>query len=156
MTVPEPGPSSTSTVTLREVTADTVRAICKLAVEEQQTKFVAANALSISQAYFSEHAWFRAIYADEAPVGFVMLDDQPAKTEYFLWRFMIDTKYQGMGFGRRAIELVVEHVKTRPRATEFLTSVVQGEGSPQQFYEKLGFKSTGKFEDGEAILRLEL
>jgi len=143
-----------SVVTLSEVTEDTVRDICRLSVREEQQKFVAPNSVSIAQAYFSNFAWFRAIYADKTPVGFLMLEDQPEKPEYYLWRFMIDARYQGMDFGRRAIELLVVHVKTRPNATELLTSVHQDEGGPQGFYEKLGFKLTGEYEEGEAMLRL--
>ena len=149
-------PTPQSKVTLREITADTVRAICILAVRDDQQQFVAHNAVSIAQAYFSKFAWFRAIYADDTPVGFLMLEDQPEKPEYYLWRFMIDVRYQLLGFGRRAIELLVEHVKTRPNATELLTSVHQAEGGPQAFYEKLGFELTGEYEEGEAMLRLRL
>jgi len=148
--------SRDSIVYLREVNADTVRTIVKLDVTDIQKQFVAPNAVSISQAYFSDHAWFRAIYADEVPVGFAMIEDQPDKPEYYLWRFMIDNHYQKMGFGFKAMQLLIEHVKTRPNATEFLTSVVQKEGGPQGFYEKLGFKLTGEYEDGEAMMSLKL
>lgn len=148
------GPNSK--VSLREVTGDTVRAICKLATTEHQQQFVAPNSVSISQAYFAKSAWFRAIYADDTPVGFAMLDDQPEKAEYFLWRFMLDARYQRMGFGRRALLLLIEHVKTRPNATDFYTSVHQAEGGPQPFYEKMGFVLTGEVDDGEAVLRLRL
>jgi diamine N-acetyltransferase len=156
MTGPNSTPSPGSNVTLREINSDTVRAICNLSVREEQRKFVAPNAVSIAQAYFSEHAWFRAIYADEIPVGFLMLEDQPEKPEYYLWRFMIDARYQGMGFGRQALEIVIDYVRTRPNATEFLTSVHQAEGGPQEFYEKAGFELTGDKEEDEALLRLRL
>ena len=33
---------------------------------------------------------------------------------------------------------------------------ITGEGSPQGFYEKLGFKLTGEYEEEEAIMRLIL
>jgi diamine N-acetyltransferase len=150
------GPSSDSHVSLKEITADTVRPICDLSVREEQRQFVAPNAVSIAQAYFSEHAWFRAIYADDTPVGFLMLYDDTEKPEYYLWRFMIDARYQGMGFGRRALELLIEHVRARPNAKELFTSVHQAEGGPQGFYESTGFKLTGDMEEGEAVLRLEL
>jgi len=149
-------PSSKSQVTLREITEETVRSICDLSVHEHQRKFVAPNGTSIAQAHFTKHVWFRAIYADETPVGFAMLWDEPEKPEYYLWRFMIDARYQGMNFGRRAMELVIAYVNTRPNATEFLTSVLQGEGGPQGFYESLGFELTGEYEDGEAMMRLRL
>lgn len=63
-------------VTLREITADTVRAVTRLAVTDYQTRFVASNAWSLGQALFSPEAWYRAIYLAEEPVGFVMLSDQ--------------------------------------------------------------------------------
>ena len=148
--------SDSSKVTFREITEDSVRTICDLSVRSDQQKFVAPNAVSIAQAHFSKHAWFRAIYADETPIGFIMIEDQPEKPEYYLWRFMIDTRYQRMGFGRRAMAIAIEHVKKRPNATEFLTSVTQDEGGPQAFYEKIGFELTGEYEDGEAMMRLVL
>jgi diamine N-acetyltransferase len=52
-------------VTLREVTADTVRAICRLQVGPGQEQLVAPNAVSIAQAHFEPKAWFRAVYAGE-------------------------------------------------------------------------------------------
>ncbi len=149
--------SSQATVSLREVTAETVRAVCNLQVAEHQRHFVAPNAISIAEAYFEqENAWFRAIYADETPVGFLMLDDDPANAEYNLWRFMIDERYQGLGYGRAALELLIAHARTRPGATELFTSCVPGEGSPCPFYERMGFVYTGAVDDGELVMRLAL
>lgn len=149
-------PTSENRVTLREITQETVRAICDLSVRDDQRQFVAPNAVSLAQAHFSEVAWFRAVYADETPVGFVMLAEDAQKPEYYLWRFMIDSRYQGLHFGRRAIELVIERVRTLPGAAELLTSVVQADGGPQPFYEGLGFRLTGAMEEGEAVMRLPL
>ena len=50
-------------VSLREVTAETVRTVCDLSVAPDQRRFVATNAQSIAEAYFSREAWFRAVYA---------------------------------------------------------------------------------------------
>ena len=82
--------TATANVSLREVNADTVGAVCGLSntLTEPKKNFVANNAFSIAQAYFEPKAWFRAIYADEEPVGFVMLHDDAEQPEYFLWRFM--------------------------------------------------------------------
>jgi len=144
-------------ILLREISSDTVHEVCSLSVRDDQNIFVASNALSIAEAYFHpSRAWFRAIYADDTVVGFLMLDDQPKKPEYYLWRFMIDKKYQKIGYGQQALELLIGYVKTRPNATELLTSVIQAPGSPQAFYEKIGFQLTGAYQDGEAIMRLPL
>ena len=152
----EPTPTRDAVVSLREVTADTLRSILRLKVSPQQEQFVADNATSIAQAHFEPKAWFRAIYAGETPVGFVMLYDDTEKPEYFLWRYMIDSRYQGLGFGRQALLQVIDHVRGRPGATEMLLSYVPAEGSPEPFYAGLGFVNTGEVEDGENVMRLEL
>jgi diamine N-acetyltransferase len=156
MTEMTTSPTRNATVTLREITAETLRSILDLKVGPDQDGLVAPNAVSIAQAHFSDHAWFRAIYADETPVGFVMLDDQPEKPEYYLWRYMIDARYQKLGFGRQALQLLIDHVKTRPNATELFLSYVPKETGPKQFYEKLGFVPTGKVHDGEVEMKIDL
>lgn len=152
-----PAAGSEPTVVLREVTKDNLDDILRLAVAPGQESFVATNAKSLAQAHFApEVAWFRAVYADEAPAGFVMLEVNEEKRQYYLWRFMIDARHQRRGVGRRALGLVLDHVKTLSGATELMTSVVPGEGSPGPFYEKLGFRYTGAEEEGEKVLRLAL
>ena len=144
-------------VTLREITRDTLGAILKLKVAAAQERFVASNAVSIAQAHFYPGvAWFRGIYAGDEPVGFVMLELYPDKQEYGLWRFMIDERHQGRGYGARAIAQVIEHVRSLPGAKELITSVVPGEGSPGPFYQGLGFTFTGEVQHGEHVMRLEL
>jgi diamine N-acetyltransferase len=151
----------TNAVTLREVTRENLDEILDLKVTREQENFVASNAVSIAQAHFyptyPETAWYRAIYADEAPVGFVLIVDDPVNSDYSLWRFMIDARFQRHGFGKQALELVIGYVKTRPGAKVLSTSCVPGEGSPEGFYKKIGFTPTGKIdEDGEVIMQYEL
>lgn len=67
-------------ISLREITADTVRQITSLSVKPEQQCFVASNAISLAQALFSPEAWYRAIYAGDSPAGFVMLYDESLRT----------------------------------------------------------------------------
>jgi diamine N-acetyltransferase len=143
-------------VELREITGETVRAICRLEVAPEQTAFVAPNAVSFAEAYFEPKAWFRAIYADDEPVGFAMLSLDPEKPEYYLWRLMIAAGAQGRGYGRAAVRLLVDHVRTLPGATELLVSWVPADGGPEPFYRGLGFIPTGEIHEGEAVTRLAL
>jgi diamine N-acetyltransferase len=145
-----------SNVSLRAVTADTVRIICNLEVSEEQKHFVAPNAASIAQAYFEPKAWFRAIYADETPVGFLMLYDDPDEPLYFLWRYMIDAHYQKLGFGKRAMDLLLEHVRSRPGASEVTLSCHPGEDGPEPFYRRYGFARTGSMMGEEVEMRINL
>lgn len=148
---------SSGAVTLREVTRETLEAILKLKVAPSQESFVAPNAVSIAQAHFHpETAWFRGVHAGDDPVGFVMLDIDTTKPEYGVWRFMIDERHQGKGYGRQAMQLVIAHVRTLPGATELLLGVVPGEGGPGPFYQALGFAFTGEVHHGEQVMRLAL
>jgi diamine N-acetyltransferase len=147
-------------VQLREITKDTVSAIVKLDAGDNRTQ-VAPNAVSIAQAYFQKEAWFRAIYADDAPVGFVMLYDptlveRPEEPEFFLWRLMIDQAHQGKGYGRHAVQTLFDHVRTRPGARRLLVSHVKSADRLARFYQSLGFRYTGREIDGELELERDL
>jgi diamine N-acetyltransferase len=143
-------------VTLREVTKDLVRAICILHVAPTQRGFVAPNAVSFAEAMFEPTAWFRAVMADDVPVGFVMLSIDRKVPKYYLWRYMIDERYQGRGYGRAALALIVDHVRTLPGATELYVSWVPAPGGPEPFYRGLGFEPTGEMDDDEVVARLTL
>lgn len=150
-----------TTITLRPITADTVRAVCALVAEPPG--YVAPNALSLAQALFHPEAWYRAVYADEQPIGFVMLSDSSQKSpapetlEVDLWRFMIDRQHKRQGHGRAALRLVIEDVRRRhPSLRTMHVSCVPGPGSPRAFYESLGFVFTGEVDDGEEVLALAL
>lgn len=149
-------PHRESKVSLREVTADNVRALCALEVAPEQKQFVAPNAISIAEGNYSPKAWMRAIYADDVPVGFVMLLDDPETPRYYVWRYMIAAEYQGMGFGLRALEQVIDYVRGRPGAAVLSLSYVPGDGSAAAFYERLGFRDTGEQHGGENVMRLTL
>ncbi|WP_373889277.1 GNAT family N-acetyltransferase [Nocardia sp. XZ_19_369] len=62
----------------------------------------------------------------------------------FLWRLMVAGPYQGLGVGRRAIEMIVESLKARG-ISELYAGCGQGPSSPGPFYEKLGFVPSGVF-----------
>jgi diamine N-acetyltransferase len=144
-------------VTLEEVTRDSLEAVLKLEVAEDQRGFVATNSKSIAQAHFwPDVAWFRAICLDGEPVGFVMLAFEPDEPPY-VWRYMIDAAHQGQGLGRQAMASVVAAVRVeRPGATELMLSHVPADSGPGPFYEKLGFVYTGAIHEGEQMMRLAL
>jgi diamine N-acetyltransferase len=149
-------------VSLREVTGETVIAITRLVVDKSQEGFVAPNAISFAQALFAPEAWYRAIYLDDTPVGFVMLEDQtlsvppPAEPQISLWRYMIDARYQRQGIGRVALGLVIAEVRRRKRFARLETSYVPGAGCPEPFYLGLGFRHTGRLDGREVVLELPL
>ena len=159
--------AKTSVVTLREITKSTVRTVSLLDVAPGQEGLVAPNAFSIAQAHFHPEAWFRAIYADETPIGFAMLEDWSQAPQHepelysgapyvALWRFMIDHRFQQLGYGAQALALLITHARTRPGAKHMLLSFVPKEKNPEGFYARFGFVRTGEEDDGELVMKLPL
>jgi diamine N-acetyltransferase len=151
-----------SAVTLREITRANRDAVTALRVGPGQDRFVGGVEESLREAAETPEGapWYRAIYAGDDPVGFVMLSwnvtPQPGIIgPWFLWRLLIDERFQGRGYGREALRLVVELIRAEG-ATELLTSYQPGDGEPWPFYEKLGFVPTGEIDGTEVVLRLHL
>ncbi|MBI1378091.1 MAG: GNAT family N-acetyltransferase [Frankiales bacterium] len=158
-------PRDDAVVTLREVTDENRADVEALSVTPEQAHYVAPNTQSFQDALETPEAcpWFRAVYADDTPVGFVMISDGVPESDdellgpYYLWRLMIDTRWQRRGYGTAALDLVVEHVRGRPGARRLLSSIVPGEvASPREFYLRYGFRLTGEWHDGEEVTELLL
>jgi diamine N-acetyltransferase len=154
-----------SEVTLRLITDDNLEDVLALDVSPVQREYVAGvrDSLDDADRYPQAMPWYRAVYAGDEAVGFVMISDNapPGDPEvlgpYFLWRLLIDAHHQGRGYGRATLDQVVDYVRTRPSATELLTSVHPGdEGSPMGFYRRYGFVDAGFDHEGERVLRLTL
>lgn len=143
-------------VSLKEITEESLWSILDLEVTEDQKQYIAPNAVSIAEAHFSENAWFRAVYAGETPVGFVLLFIDKEEAEYDLWRFMIDKNHQRQGYGSKALQRVIEYVGTLPEADELTLSYLPGEGDPSPFFEAFGFEDADEWVDEEKILTLPL
>jgi diamine N-acetyltransferase len=151
-------------VSLREITEDNRAVVEALAVTEDQSHYVASVAASLVEAAQLPDAkpWYRAVYADDEPVGFVMIsdgitvDDPEYVGPYYLWRLLVDHRFQGRGYGTAALDLVVEHVRKRPDARVLLVSTAVGPTSPVTFYQQYGFRLTGEVHGGEPILEFDL
>jgi diamine N-acetyltransferase len=96
-------------------------------------------------------------------VGFAMISDnipQPIDDDlvgpYYLWKLLIDHRFQRRGFGAATLREVVDYLRTRPGADVLYTSCAEGPGSPRGFYLRYGFTDTGRVMWGENVLALDL
>lgn len=149
-------------VSLRPIDDTNRSAVEALGVSPAQEQFVASVAESLVEAVGDPggRAIHWAIYAEDIPVGFVMISDEvdgPGYIAQYLWRLLIDQRYQGRGYGTAALDLIVEYFRGRPGVEVLWTSCGDGEGGPLGFYERYGFTQTGeRVFDDEILLRLEL
>jgi diamine N-acetyltransferase len=154
-------------VTLEEITGEDRDAVLALRVAPGQERFVSSVRDSLAEAadYPQAKPWYRAVYASgepAGPVGFVMIswDCEPHPPEiigpWFLWKLLIDERYQGRGYGTAVVRQIAELVRAEG-ASELLTSYIPEDDGPVGFYQRLGFMPTGELDaNGEVIVRLAL
>ena len=142
------------------VTPDNVGDACRLAVAPQQERFVAPVVRSLAEAYAQpDVAWPRLVYDDDRLVGFAMgAFDPECPIPYFrsgIWRLNIAAGEQGRGYGRFAVQAVLDEARRRgsDRATVLW---VPGPEGPEGFYRRLGFVPTGEESDGQIVGAIEL
>lgn len=157
-------------ITLRKITLDNRRAIFNLEVSEDQRRFVASNLSSVASCYVlatnGGHPFPFAIYADEQPVGFVMITykitgyELPtiADDSYCILRLMIDKHYQNRGYGREAMTKIMEFIRTFPAgpAKYCWISYKADNIAAKKLYESYGFRDSDETCENEAITVLRL
>ena len=152
---------------LQPIDSQNVEAILALSVREEQRDFVASNTDSIIEAYIAithnGHAFPFGIFDGDTPVGFLMIgygvddcwQDAPAiaRGNYNLWRLMIDQKHQGRGYGRAALQLALDFIRTQPcgPAEWVWLSYEPQNAAAQALYHAFGFEETGDW-DGEEVI----
>ena len=159
----------TPRVELRDIVTEADRtAALALRTAPGQERFVASVEQSFADAIEHPEACPRywAVYDGDDAVGFTMISDNiPRETleadptlvgPYFLWRLLIDERFQRRGYGTATLDAVAAYVRSRPDGDTLLTSAGQGEGTPQPFYEGYGFVPTGQILEEEVVLRLDL
>jgi diamine N-acetyltransferase len=149
-----------TTLTVEKITPENVGAACRLAVEPHQNAFVAPVAVSLAEAYAQPQvAWPRLIADDGEPVAFVMgAFDPDAPFDFFrcgIWRLNVGAGVQGRGYGRFAVETVLDEARRRGE-TAATVLWIPGEGGPEDFYPRLGFRPTGQTFHDQVVGRIEL
>lgn len=157
---------------LEKLTYQNVWKITKLHVTAEQDDFVASNAQSIIEAYIVKEnggaAFPFALYDGDTPVGFLMIgydaDDSyenPPKIaygNYSLWRLMIDQAYQHRGYGRQAIALALDFIRTFPcgKAEYCYLSYEPENEVAKRLYHSCGFRENGEMDEEEIVAVLKL
>jgi diamine N-acetyltransferase len=143
---------------LREVDDDVrTELIRSVVIPEDQQRFVSTVEGSLSEAAEAPEAnpWYRAVYDQGEPVGFVMIAWDVTSEDgmigpWFLWKLAIDRDHQRRGYGQAVVDAIIEIVRAEG-GTELFTSYVDEPGGPGPFYARLGFVPAGDHE-GEVLV----
>jgi diamine N-acetyltransferase len=141
-------------ILLKEVDRHNFFDVIELKVAEEQKSFVATNLFSLAQAKAYPECQCLAIYHEEVLVGFTMYCMDFDDKEYWIYRLMIDAKYQSKGYGKAAMEKLIERIKEDKDHQVIYLSFEPENDRAKELYEKLGFEADGRVIDGEIVYRL--
>lgn len=145
-------------LSLVEIDRHNYLSILDLSVSEEQRSFVASNTYSLAQAFVQPECVPLALYAENKPVGFAMYCIDESDREYWIYRLMIDQRHQGRGYGRAAMLLLIDRIRSEmdeQRHRIFISFEPENEVA-KSLYESLGFVPDGRVEYGEIVYRLDV
>ena len=76
--------------------------------------------------------------------------------EASIYRFMIDRKHQGKGYGRAALSKALEEIRAIPGVNRISIRYMRKNPVAKRFYGSFGFVEVGRDRDGEMIAVLKL
>ncbi|WHY60128.1 GNAT family N-acetyltransferase [Cytobacillus firmus] len=146
------------TIKLKPVTRDNWEEAIQMKVIEWQRDFVPSAAVSLAKVYIKpdgnavEYIPF-SIYDNDKMVGFIMHAYEPDTVNmYWINGFFIDQKYQGRGYGRAALAVMISWIKTKfPKCEEIRLTVHKDNRHAKNLYKNFGFMPTGEIWGEEEV-----
>lgn len=133
------------------------RAIVNLRVYDEQSDFVASNLFSLAEAYVKPENVPLALYAGNEPVGFCMYGFDNDDHAYWICRLMIDKRFQGRGYGREAMRMLIDRIRAEDETQRDIYISFEPENkAAKALYASLGFRPDGRVLDGEIVYALSI
>ncbi|MFJ7953517.1 GNAT family N-acetyltransferase [Lysinibacillus sp. NPDC096418] len=136
-----------------EVTPANWRAVAALEVAQDQQPFIESNAFSLAESLYEGKGTSIGLYDGETLVGYAMYGWYSEKEESaWLDRFMIDQKFQGKGYAKRFLVLLIEHFQQKFDCKKIYLSLHPENKLAMKIYESFGFRLTGKIDDSGPVV----
>lgn len=117
-----------------------------LSVDESQKDFVADSKQSLVEAAYEDGLYILGIYHHNKMVGFLLYDWDESFPGWSLSRFMIDSKYQGQGYGKQAVLEFLKYFKSKHNANKINISVSLDNIIARKMYKDIGFQEIKEVE----------
>lgn len=131
-------------IELVDITSDNWENVCCLYPGKEGAEFVASNSFSIAQSVYEKGWIIKGIAKDNLLIGFTMFGYSEELSAYELCRFMIDRHYQGLGYGKEALQVIIYEMLQRFKCKELYLSTAPNNSRGKHIYEQAGFVPTGE------------
>lgn len=134
---------------LRLTNVDEDNWMTDLGVAPGQKEYVLNPMGILARAYAYRNSGSRAflIQDDDTPIGMALRCDYPELESYELNQFFIDERYQGQGYGKAAMRLILEEMRREGKYRKVVLWYIDGNDAAKNLYEHLGFTKTGSIQD---------
>ena len=139
-------------VTFQPINRENFDACINLSVNAAQQNFVASNLYSLAQAKVQHECVPLAVYEGETMVGFLMYAKDATDQQYWVYRLMIDQRFQGRGLGGAAMRAIMDDLCRRDDFEKLRISFQPENLRARHLYETLGFRVTGEVIEGEIVM----
>ena len=112
-----------------------------LEVREDQRSYVCSSVVMLARAWLHRRLRPRVfnVYDGETAVGMGMYLDDPEKNAYDFCQLFIDRRYQGKGYGKAAVGLVLEAMREEGKYPKVSMCYVEGNEASRKLFEQFGF-----------------
>jgi diamine N-acetyltransferase len=141
---------------LRKADAGNRSELAALNVAACQREFVADNDHYLKLAESCECWSAFGIYDEDRPVGFCMYGRDPKDGQLWISQLMIDSAHQSKGYGRKALLLMLELIRSDADAMCVYLSFEPWNEWAKALYESVGFFPDGRMEEEDVIYRLDV
>lgn len=126
-----------------------------LKVFESQKSYVSDSYAMLARAYAYRDQRSRAfvICDGETPVGMGLYYDCPDLDAYDLSQIFIDERYQGRGYGKAAVKLVLDILAQDGKYRKVVLCYIEGNDAARKLYGQFGFVEIDRDED-EIIMEM--
>ena len=126
-------------IRLEPLTADNWQQCADLRIDESQSRFIPPNLHSIAAAQFYPDNCCRAIYAKDQMVGFTLYGTEEPTGRIKIFRFMIASPHQRLGYGRAALQAILTEIQSRWNSESIYISYHDTNGIARRLYDEFGF-----------------
>ncbi|MDN4081920.1 GNAT family N-acetyltransferase [Paenibacillus polymyxa] len=141
-------------ITLKAVDKSNWEECAELQPSPEQQRFMVSNLYSIAECQFLDGFLSRAIYNNDVLIGFTMFGLDPDDGNYWIYRFMIDERFQGQGHGYHAMLLVIDEIRKASNRTDMIMIGYKPDNEiARKLYRKSGFREEGISPWGEMLAK---